>query len=107
MQDKGRENNMMKLNTTATNILNNNRRSDTIGSGITYQDSSVINNKLEGAHAQRRTTDAKDLKDAAEAEAAQARDGNKIAMWLPSFQEQQTSKDPGQKQGALPDKRVL
>jgi len=88
---------MVKLNTAGANILSNNRRSDTIGSGIIYQDSS-INNKTEPTNERRHVIDVKDFKDNANGEpsSAQLRDGNKISMWLPSFQEQQANKESTQ-----------
>ena len=59
---------MVKLNTAGANILSNNRRSDTIGSGIIYQDSS-INNKTEPTNERRNIIDANNLKDNANGEA--------------------------------------
>ena len=88
----------MRLNPAGNNnVLNNNRRSDTIGSGIIYEDSSM-NNKTEPTNERRHAIDTKDLRDngTGEPTSAQLRDGNKISMWLPSFQEQQANTESSQ-----------
>jgi hypothetical protein len=68
---------MGRLNPAASNnnVLNNNRRSDTIGSGIIYEDSSM-NNKTEPTNERRHGINTKDLTDNSNGEplSAQPRD---------------------------------